>query len=129
MKDQNKTATVIRWTARILGSLFLAFVLFFLIAYTFGSDESGEGFRSTGEFITFLFFPISTVIGLGLAWKWEGLGGFITVSGMVGLFSMRPDLLASPYMLVPAIPGILYGIYWQMTRTRHTTPATPSSHK
>lgn len=111
----NKIAITIRWIARISGSLILAFILFFLLAHVFGEDESGNGFQNTKEVITFLFFPISTSIGLSLALKWEGLGGIITVAGMIGLFALRPDLLNNKFsinMAIPLIPGVLYIAYW-----------------
>ena len=119
MTDQNKITTIIRWVARILGSLILAFVLFFLLAYIFGEDESGNGFRNTKEVISFLFFPVSTFIGLSLAFKWEGLGGIITIVGIIGLFVIRPDLLNGIYMAIPIIPGVFYTIYWLMTKNKN----------
>ena len=117
MKNQNP-ATIIRWIARILGSMILAFVLFFLLAHIFGNSESGEGFRDSKEIISFFFFPISTVIGLSVAWKWDGLGGIITIAGMAGLFAIRPELSSNVYMIVPIIPGLLYITYWLMTKNK-----------
>ncbi|MEP0134491.1 MAG: hypothetical protein ABJJ25_13310 [Eudoraea sp.] len=119
MKNQRLT-TIILWTARILGSVIIAFVLFFLVAHVFGNNESGEGFRDSKEIITFLLFPISTVIGLAIAWKWEGLGGIITTVGMIGLFSLRPDLLNSFYITIPIIPGLLFIAYWLITKNNET---------
>lgn len=119
MKNQRLT-TIILWTARILGSIIIAFVLFFLIAHVFGNNESGEGFRDSKEIITFLLFPISTVIGLAIAWKWEGLGGIITTVGMIGLFSLRPELLNSFYIVIPIIPGLLFIAYWLITKNNET---------
>lgn len=114
MTYNTKIGSIIRWIARVLGSLIIAFILFFLIAHLFGEDESGNGFKNTSEVISFILFPVSTLIGLGLAFKWEGLGGIITTIGMVGLFVMRPDLLDSIYLIIPLIPGILYITYWLM---------------
>lgn len=116
MTKQNKTKTVTLWTARITGTLILLFILFFLLAHIFGDDESGEGFRSTFEVITFVFFPITPVLGLILAYKWEGLGGMVTTLGMLGLFVMRPELMRAFYVAIPLVPGILYIIYWAMNR-------------
>ena len=117
MKKEIKTITFIRWTARILGSLILLFILFFLFAHLFGEEESGEGFRNTQEVIMFLFFPISTFLGLSLALKWEGLGGIITTLGIIGLFVLRPDLIPKGlYIAAPIVPGILYIMYWLMTK-------------
>jgi hypothetical protein len=121
MTSQKKINLVVLWSARILGSLILAFVLFFLLAHIFGEEEAGNGFQNTQEVITFLFFPFSLVIGLSLAFKWEGLGGIITLVGMIGLFVLRPDLLRNFYMLIFIIPGILYTLYWLMNRDKATT--------
>ena len=118
----SKIAITIRWIARISGSLILAFILFFLLAHVFGGDESGNGFQNTKEVITFLFFPISTSIGLSLALKWEGLGGIITVAGMIGLFALRPDLINNKFginMAIPLIPGVLYIAYWLIKKTQN----------
>ena len=116
MKDKRKITTIIHWAARISGSMILIFITFFVVAHIFGEEESGNGFRNTKEVIIFLFFPISTVIGLSLALKWEGIGGAITTVGMIGLFILRPDLLKSIFMMIPIIPGILYINYWLMTK-------------
>ncbi len=42
MKDQTRTTILIRWIARIWGTLILVFVLFFIVALIVGGDESGE---------------------------------------------------------------------------------------
>lgn len=116
MTKQSKFTTTIRWIARISGSLILAFILFFILAYLFGEDESGDGFRNTNEVLSFIFFPVSTLVGLGLAYKWEGLGGIITIIGVIALFIVRPDLLNSILMAIPVIPGVLYSTYWIMKK-------------
>ncbi len=122
MKTQKKTANTIRWIARIWGSLILAFVLFFVLAHIFGNEESGGGFRNTGEVITFIFFPISSVIGLSIALKWEGLGGLITIGGIIGLFIMRFDLISNLYFIAGiAPPGILYIFYWYLSKGQSGT--------
>ena len=115
MKDKRKIATNIRWVAQILSSLILIFLIIFVFAHIFGEEESGNGFRNTKEVIIFLCFPISPLIGLSLALKWEGLGGIFTTVGMIGLFILRPDLLKS-IIVIPIVPGILYIIYWLMTK-------------
>ena len=124
-----KVLQAVLLTARILGSAIFAFILFFLLAHVFGNEESGDGFRNAGEVVMFLFFPISTVIGLGLALKWEGLGGFITTVGMIGLFIMRPDLLFNMYMAIPIVPGILYLIYWRFRKNQQNSSSHDSNYE
>ncbi|RLD23464.1 MAG: hypothetical protein DRI70_09365 [Bacteroidetes bacterium] len=122
MKDQTRIATLIRWIARIWGTLILAFVLFFVVAFIVGGDESGDGLFNVNEVITFIFFPVSTVIGLSIALKWEGLGGLITALGMIGLVIIRFDLLSNAYFMVGiAPPAILYMVYWYLIRRQTKT--------
>ena len=110
MEQKNKGLTIIRWIARVLGTLTLTFLLFMVIGEFFGSEEMGI-IISSEDLISLLFFPISTIIGLGLAYKWEGIGGIITVIGMIGLHIVRPDLASNLIISMFAIPGLLYFIY------------------
>jgi len=124
MKNQKQIALIIRWIARILGSLSLAFMLLFVGAHLIGTI-TGEGepigrFDAVSEMISFAFFPISTIIGLGVAWKWEGLGGFITIAGIIGLYLMRPDLIFNLMISGLAFPGLIYILYWFMSRRQNS---------
>jgi len=114
MKNQKKTANIIRWIARIWGTSILAFVLFFLFAHIFGTEEGGKGFNNNS--ISFIFFPVSSIIGLAIALKWEGLGGLITTVGIIGLFILRFDLISDPFFICGiTAPGILYLVYWYLS--------------
>lgn len=124
MKNKKRIATIIRWTARIWGSLNLAFLVFMvgahIISALFVPEEAGEfDFDSTTEMITFLFFPVSTLIGLSIAWKWDGLGGMITIGGIIGLFILRPDLITSLEIIGLAAPGLLFLTYWLLSRGKN----------
>ena len=111
--------TLVLWTARAWGTAILGMVLLFLIPGIFGA-EAGEGFRDAREVLSFVLFPVCTVVGLSLAYKWAGLGGLVATVGMVGLFGLRPDLIGSPWFTAAiAPPGILYLVYWAMRRTAH----------
>ena len=120
MKNQTMTANIIRWVARIWGTTILAFVLFFLFANIFGSEESG-GIRDVKEAISAIS-GIIAIIGLAIALKWEGLGGLLTIIGLTGLFIVRFDLISNPYIIGGiAPPGILYLIYWYLTKGQTET--------
>jgi hypothetical protein len=111
-KDRIK---IIRWVARIWGTAVLAILLFFLIASIFGAE--GLGAFKPGDEITFLFFPISTIVGLALAWRWEGLGGLIATVGLMLLFVVRLDLVSTPTFLLGIFPpGILYLLSWYFSK-------------
>ena len=77
--------------------------------------------NSIQEIVSFLFFPISTIIGLSLAWKWEGLGGLITILGIIGFHIVRPDLILDPIIDGLAAPGLLFIIYWLITKNLRKT--------
>ena len=120
MKNQKKTANIIRWIARIWGTSILAFVLFFLFAHIFGTEEGGNGFNNNS--ISFIFFPVSSIIGLAIALKWEGLGGLITTVGIIGFFILRFDLISEPFFICGITPpGILYLVYWYLSKGQTET--------
>ena len=121
----NKSVILIRRIARIWGSLIVAFVLFFLIAHLFGNEGSGEGLNDTKELIAFIFFPVSTLVGLSIAYKWEGLGGLIASLGLIigpivtGQYPNKAEDLIFVMIIYP--PGFLYVIYW--FRSKKEKPA------
>ena len=111
-----KTLNILRWIARISGGAIVIFVGYFVIAHIFGDDESGEGFRSAAEVLMFVCFPISTLTGLTLAYWKEGIGGLITIVGLVGLLVLNPG--TAGMVMFPAVPAVLYLVYWSQTRDR-----------
>ncbi|MEJ2585056.1 MAG: hypothetical protein P8Z38_08430 [Robiginitalea sp.] len=121
MADQKKNANILRRIARIWGTISLLFLLFMLGTHILGSfsgSPEADGFGSTADFISFLFFPVSTIIGLALSWKWEGLGGAVTVVGMIAFHIIRPDLILDPMIDGLAAPGVLFLICWGISRGR-----------
>ena len=91
--------------ARISGSLILAFVLAILLAGDFLTTDLGD------------FSPvIGLIIGLGLALKWEGLGGSVATLSMIYSFYLRPDLIGDTELTGMCVPGLLYLIYWVLAK-------------
>jgi hypothetical protein len=108
--QKQKGLTIILWLARLLGSVVIAFLLFITIGELLSTDSKTVMVKKSDVFALILF-PISTIIGLLIAFKWKGIGGLITVSGMIGLHIIRPDLASSLLISAFAIPGLLYIIY------------------
>ena len=77
----------------------------------FSIDALAQSMTTLPEILTFICFPISVIIGLILAYKWKGLGGTITIFGMIGLHILRNDLITSVAINAFAIPGLLYIMY------------------
>jgi hypothetical protein len=125
-KDQVKTSIpailIIRWMARILGSISLVFLLVMLgttlLASLTGKGEPFGRFHSITEMLSFLFFPLSTIAGLGLAWKWDGPGGLVVIAGIIGFHLLRPDLSFSWLPDGLAVPGLLFLLYWYLDKKR-----------
>ncbi|MDU8886585.1 hypothetical protein RXV94_10475 [Yeosuana sp. MJ-SS3] len=137
MKQSRKISTLILWIARIWGGLILAFILFMVIAHIIesitGEAPKGEGFRNVWEIIAFgCFFVI--VLGLAIAYKWEGLGGLIACLGLVIMFTAlqisAPDVKmslldfvkqASIFIFFIFPPGFLYLLYWYTSKRKSKT--------
>lgn len=108
--QKQKGLKIILWTARFLGTLVIAFLLFMTIGELFSTDSKTVIMKNS-DIIALIFFPISTIVGLLIAYKWEAIGGIITVGGMISLHIFRPDLASSLLISAFAIPGLLYIIY------------------
>ena len=106
-----QTRKIIRWIARIWAALMVAFMLFMFIAHIV-EDGIGPivGFTTRDAFMMVSMF--GSIIGLGLAWKWERLGGWMTVGGMLAFYLFdyifSGDFPQGPTFLIIAFPGILF---------------------
>ena len=110
----------IKWIARIWSILSLVFLLLF-----FGASIISSGGTATFAFkdvLQFVFFPIGLTIGLIIAWKREGLGGIIAIVSIIGFHLQmlvthgKPDFVLFIELL--AAPGILFILYWILSRKR-----------
>jgi hypothetical protein len=102
-----------RWTARIAGTLMALFFLAFFV---------GEGFPNIfrlhwRESLSVLALS-AVIVGLLLAWIWEGLGGAVAVVGMaVFMLLIGSWGAASGLLLVPAAIGVLHVVCWWRLRS------------
>lgn len=108
-----RAAVIGRWTARIVGTLIALFFLAFFV---------GEGFPNVfrlpwRESLSVLAMS-AMVVGLLLAWKWEGLGGGVALAAMVGsMFLIGFRGVAAGLLLVPAVIGLLHVVCWWRLRS------------
>lgn len=103
--------TIARWTATILGTLF---VLMFL-ALVFGEGPPNPFKVSATENLSFFLMTV-LFLGLVLAWFREGLGGAITVAAFAALVLISRSYLHLPALLIPAAIGVLHMICWYFRR-------------
>jgi hypothetical protein len=108
---------IIRWTARILALLIIIIILVMLIGESIGS--SSHKINLSGRDFLLLSLWGTTLIGLGIGFWREGLGGLIslvsTLSHIIILSSEGVGNLKSFYVFL--VPSILYLMYWYFNKT------------
>ena len=89
----------------------VAFMLFMFIAHIV-EDGIGPVFDFSIRDVLMMVSLIGSVIGLGLAWKWERLGGILTLGGMAAFyifdFAFSGSFPRGPVFLIVAFPGVLF---------------------
>jgi hypothetical protein len=125
----------IRWIARIWGAVVLAVALFILAGYAWNEITPGVADPYAAEEYPPIenippLFALLSAIGLGIAWRWEGIGGAIAVLfNLAGLPVLLihwpiaenfPRYLVAPYgvWMVITVPGVLFLASWWRTRTQ-----------
>ena len=137
-RSGNGTTRRIRWIARIWGGLVLAVALLIFAGYAWSWVTTGEADPHAAED----YPPIENLppilmfvaaLGLGIAWRWEGLGGAIAVLAQLVTLPVLlihwsitvgfPRYLVAPYgtWLIVTIPGILFLICWWRSRESEVT--------
>jgi len=120
-----------RWVARIWSLPLIAGALLVAIGWawswlTGATDPNAVEGNPPTEALVPIFLVVS-IAGLGMAWRWERLGGAIAavfqLAALVALLIHRPltdDLsrLAIPYLLwlMVAVPAVLFLVCWWRTR-------------
>jgi tRNA A-37 threonylcarbamoyl transferase component Bud32 len=120
-RDAGRTASplvirVLRWTARLLGTLLLLLFAVFVVAEGIPPAAAQPGGVQIELAAMLLMW-----IGLAIGWRWEGWAALLTLSAF-GMFNLVEGLAGqvlrlSPFHLV-ALVGILYGVCWWHSRRR-----------
>ena len=132
----DRTAKWMRWIARIWSAPIIVYSLMMLAGYAWNwviigkaDPYSVEGYPFVEAIPPILMFV--SVLGLGIAWRWERLGGAITLifqfAAFLLLLIQRPIThdsyrYAIPYLMsiVISIPGILFMVCWWRSRRGST---------
>ena len=116
-----KTTHTIRRIARIWSIIIIGFgVLMFIAEIIAAFTTESEPYPFYENLIPFSLGM--AVVGLAVAWKWEGVGGAITIISVlvnlgVYLFTGRTAVGAVILILTPIlIPGILFLVVWFQSR-------------
>lgn len=107
----------LRWSARIMSILSVGVVLLF----AFGEGMNLSQF-TRHELLLFVFFPLGVCLGMILAWRWEGLGGGVTVASLAAFYLVQrlssPGFPGGFAFVALAAPGFLFLLSWFLTRAR-----------
>jgi hypothetical protein len=123
MKTKDQYA-VIRWIARVIGTLLVLFTLLMFIG------EMLEGYNRNGKLESFNILQIITFIfwfmglaGLILAWWKEGTGGiFSFICTVIFLIlvkvnaNVNPEASFTGILFIFLIPSVLFIIHWWLTK-------------
>jgi hypothetical protein len=122
--SRDRVTKWIRWIARIWSLPIMAGALLVLVGYVWSWATSGAADPYVVEDYPLIealppIFVFLSIVGLGIAWRWERLGGMIVMVFqlvvLVLLFMTSPltqdfPRLAVPYLLwmIITIPGVLF---------------------
>ena len=139
MDVNDRTTKRIRWVARIWATVLVVVFLLILIGNVSSWVMGGEADPHAVEDHPAIenlppLFALLSVVGLAIAWRWEGLGGAIAILfNLAGLPVLLihwpiahefPLYLFAPYgvWMMIAIPGVLFLICWWRSRGRVASP-------
>ncbi len=105
---------ILRWILRVLSGLIIVFFLFMFIGETLFNPKPGKP-MSINEIIQLSVNGIG-LIGLGLAWKWELMGGIIALVAFIVLAIINPIILKGPLLFIWPIIAILFIVLWALSR-------------
>jgi hypothetical protein len=105
--------TMVRWTARILGTALLALIVILAI---------GEGGPNPlrGSFREHLLGTgiLAMLIGQIVAWRWERTGSLLILGGFALFAIVNPGVRLNSSLVVSGpwlVTGLLYGLCWWRT--------------
>ena len=114
---QENATRILRRIARVWSSVIVVFgVLMFVMEITEAFTIQLEPYPFYENIIPLTLF--TGIVGLALAWRWEGAGGMITVASVILNFVVyvitgREAVIAVVIILAPLlIPGFLFLVCW-----------------
>ena len=102
-----------RIIARVMSVILISFFLLIFIGEELQSAEKGTSSPMTFHtFLLIVLFAI-TLIGLALAWKWELIGGIISllsfIALLIGIYIFNPSVLTKmALLLIYPVNAILF---------------------
>ena len=124
----------IRWIARIWSIPIIVYALVLIVGYTVNWITTGVADRYAVEGYPFIenlppIFMLLAILGLGIAWRKEKLGGIINLFfcclAIIPILLIHWPITQNIYNIIPyilliiiALPGILFLMYWWRSKGR-----------
>ena len=103
MKVTLKSIKILRLIAKIISAIIIVFALIMFIGEAFeGRGKTTNTPMTFYSIIQLVFFGIG-LLGLVIAWKWDFLGGIISLLAFTTIFIINPHALLWPMLIFPAI--------------------------
>lgn len=99
------------WIARIISAVCIGFILLIFL----GEGLTVDGiWPTTSEWVGLFFFPFGLLVGLLIAWRYELVGGLISIASLATFYLWNyiatGRFPTGPYLLLMALPGVLFVI-------------------
>jgi len=92
-----------RFVARIMSAIMVGFAIIMFIGESMESSKKVNSEPlTTNAMFQLILFSIG-LSGLIIAWKWEKLGGIISLLAFISIFIVNPAALLWPMFIFPAI--------------------------
>ena len=130
--NRDRVTKWIRWIARIWSLPIVVYAVLMLIGYAWNWATGGVADPYAVEDYPPIenlppIFMFLSILGLGIAWRWERLGGQIAIDFQLAMlvvllihYPLAQDFSRSaiPYLLsvIVVIPGILFLVCWRRSR-------------
>ena len=99
---------IFRWLVRVCSLLFLAFQVMSV------AGEPWPVMLSTPDTIDLVVWGM-ILLGMVLAWRSEGGGGFVVIAGFIIQVALHPDVLLVWSMWIAPAIGALFVFSWAMS--------------
>ncbi len=109
-------AVITRWGARILSALILLFWGFFILGHLFGNAGNPSRPLTINDYVILSAMFIS-LVGLGVAWKWEFVGAITTLAAVLVGAIVNWKVLVFPGTLIP-FTACLFLLSWWTSRAQ-----------
>ncbi len=100
----------ILWIARIVSALIVVFLVLMIVAYIVNPQGNGSGPKVTEGF-GLAFFPIGLCVGYVIGWRWQLLGGAISLICLAAFLLLMRERDMTPVISIVGIPAVLYVVY------------------